>query len=165
MDKQSRIEELRDAIFSNVEIELVESLPLCNRETEVLFYYDIKEKGGYYFLDEIYYIFYIARIDGQVEEAKVEEIIPEDLKSEIEFSQIPYDSEDDGLEDLEEEYGRLYLWFAELGFKDELNQEEKEKLRRLKQIFEKLVPDSVLRDLYLALGYSMFDYIDTQLAQ
>jgi hypothetical protein len=53
MDKQSRIEELRDAIFSNVEIELVESLPLCNRETEVLFYYDIKEKGGYYFLDEI----------------------------------------------------------------------------------------------------------------
>lgn len=162
MRRQSRIEELELGI--RVELELVPSYPLCNRETEVLFFYDIEEKGGYCFLDKIYYIFSIAKVNGHIEAVKEEEIIPEDLRSKIELSVIPYDYEVDD-EEYEDEYEELYQWFVELDFKDEINQEEKEKLRRLKQAFEMLVPDSVLRDIYLSLGYSMFEYIDMQLAK
>lgn len=162
---ESRIEELRDKTYMNIEIELAESLPLCNRKNEILFYYNTVSKEGYYFFDEIYHLFYINRETGDIERVDQSEIIPDDIKDDIEFSVIPFDDSLDGNEvyNLEEEYETLYNWFVKNNFKENLSKEEKNKLQRLKDIFEKLIPDCPLRDIYLSLGYEMFDYIDNNI--
>lgn len=163
--RESRIEELRDAVFSSVEIELLESLPICNKENEILFYYNTAEKGGYCFLDEVYHIFYINSFSGEAVEVDVSEIIPDDLKEEVEFSLIPYELDEDDSDELEDEYEELYEWFVELDFKEDINDEERKKLRRFKEVFDLLVPDSMLKDIYMSLGFEMFNYFEDCLAE
>lgn len=162
--RETKIEELRDAIFEYVEIELEESLPLCSRENEILFYFNSVEKGGYIFLDEIYHIYYVHSESGEVVEVDVSDIIADDVKEDIEFSLIPYELDEDIIDQLEEEYEELYQWFVELDYKENIDDEEKEKIKRFKEVFDLLVPDSMLKEIYYSLGYEMFNYIEDCLA-
>ena len=98
-------------------------------------------------------------------EVDVSEIIPDDLKEEVEFSLIPYELDEDDSDELEDEYEELYEWFVELDFKEDINDEERKKLRRFKEVFDLLVPDSMLKDIYMSLGFEMFNYFEDCLAE
>ncbi len=157
---ESWINELRLLINDSIDDVLSESLPLCNRKHEILFFYRIIERENYLFLEDIYHIFSVERESGDVIEADVSKIIPEDMKCEIMCSPVIIEVSREELDILTDEYEELYYWFVRLDFKEDLNEVEKSKLRRLKELFERIIPDSILREIYYSFGFEMFNYIE-----
>ncbi len=164
-ERESLIEPMLDEIFSKVEIEYIQSLPICTKENEYIFFYNIQvDDDNNPYLAELAYLYGVNSFDGTIDGGDFYETLGiQDLKDQIEGSLIDFDDDQDQDDDeLEEEYEELYNWFVTLDFKENTTDKERIKLNRMYEVFKLLVPDGVLRDMYLSIGQDMFNYLENQ---
>lgn len=155
----TNIHYLRNNIKSKIEVELAESLPIRNRNCEVIFYYSTNMCEGKLLFGEVKYVFLIND-DREILSLDVSEIIEAKTRLNMMNAIILDTKEMNVTPELEDEYVELYNSFCELEFAETISKEDLMLIQRLRGVFNKLVPDSVLSDLYFSFGMDMFIYMD-----
>ncbi len=146
-------ERFRD-VFSKVEFELARAYAICNDKEEIVFFYETwPNDASSYRIGEIRYVYARDHATGAMSKCEIDgQLLEQTDKCKDEIIK-PAVMNMDAFE-LEDKYRALYEeYYADLiaGKKD------LQKKAELKRIFDELVPDSNLKDLYLYLGREFFE--------
>ena len=131
------------------------SLPICNRDKEIIFYYYTKaDEFGDYCLEKVLNIFERDIRSGIVVSVPVDFLEIRTIKSQHEKKTM---SPEDAYE-VKKEYLSLYeLFYDTTVNRDALPVPER---KRLRDLFNKYVYDPQLREIYYCLGKDYFNVLD-----
>ena len=157
--ENSKCDHLKTVISKEIKEQYTESLPVFDDESEILFYYKTIEKNGILFLEGIYHIFLIDRVTGEVEEILASDIISDETAQSIRFSPVFIQYQPEKEHELKERYYSLYDRMLAISMDEIPEDEEIEIMESFKQVFESIVPVSMLKEVYLSLGNTLFHFI------
>ena len=144
-------------IYSQVEIELAQSLPVINNNSEILFFYSTSPNDEYSFVvNKIEYIFSRDNNTGEIRQVELNET-DESMVKACSGEIIRPSILDDEAYEAEESYYKNYEAIYELILKGvDL---EPQIVYELMREFNKLIPDGKLKNLYKILGKQLFELV------
>lgn len=147
-----------DTVITDIKIELEMSLPICNRENEIVFFYNIKESDrNSYRIGRIYNIYVLEKSTGELKEAPVEKMLTAELISKMGNAVIHPSLLGDEAVEAEEDYLDNYEEFSAVMYKEG---QGIDLIKRVKCFFEKYLSDEILASIYHHLGKEMFEYME-----
>lgn len=142
------------------EVELACSLPICTPTEEILFLYSTAPNDeDSYLVDEIKHVYCRDNATGAISEVDAVKLVNAHTLSQLKHSVVRPTLFDDDALDAEESYLDYYEKFFKAGFKATPSQEEKENMSNLLKLFNEIIPDSRLKELYLEIGAVFFEFI------
>lgn len=152
---------MNNDIFLTVEIELNKSLPMFNRDGEIVFFYDTEELNKGFAITEVRYVFKKANDFEPYHRVDFDgSSLFENSESSCVISTVL------GADALNESknYCSNFEKFKAFAYGNrEIGDEEISVMLALKKSFNRLVPPSLLKDIYYKLGKDMFNFIDSEL--
>lgn len=145
--------------FSSAEVELACSLPICNRDNEVLFFYSTKPNDeSSYFFGTVQHVFSRDNKSGQVVELSTFPFSKKGLEA-CSGCIIKPKIMDEIAMDTEDKYYALYEQFYENAYNSEQQAVFSDCCRQLLSCFNELIPDGPLKELYEEIGTDYFEYL------
>lgn len=143
-------------IFLTIEIEATKSLPLLNKDGEVIFFYKTEKKEDGFSIVEINRILKKCNDSSQyVEDETRKKVNPNNYGNNYIVSTI---LGEEAICEVEN-YANLYDKFKTIAFKEDVSADEIKVMKELIKSFETIVPDSALREIYHLYGKDMFKFI------
>lgn len=137
---------------AGIELELAKSLPVCNEEKEYIFYYSTSPVDENSFkVDKIFYIFVLDRKNGGLKKMLPDEVLPAQMLSDVADCVIFPGVFDEEAMDMEDEYYVCYEKVLDITAKEEIGEDDQREVERLQRLFNQLIPDSALKDIYYYL--------------
>lgn len=148
-----------DEILTSVEVELASSLPICNNEYEIMFFYSTLPNDEYsYKFGKVEHAFARNIVTGKIVNLSLDDIA-HDAVAACENQVITPSVYDEDAFDAEDRYYDHYE--AVFNGKKALSNSEVTKDLRdaLLSDFDVLVPDGALKNLYFAVGEEFFAFL------
>ena len=147
-----------NSIMADVKIELNMSMPVCNRENEIVFFYSIKESDNKsYRIGKIYDVYVFDKNKNVIEKADIEKILPADVRARFENAVIHPSITGERAVDAKLEYLDEYENLAAVMYNEGA---DKKLIRKAKIFFDEYLSDKALAEIYHFLGKEMFDYME-----
>lgn len=142
-------------IVSYIETELAWSLPVIDKDREIIFFYAVEETDqSKYTIPEIRYVVYRDISTGSIEKHDAADIIPEDLARRVAKGVYSYPSDRKNEVEKKLEYLKLY---EEIVSDATLNNPlDNAKIKRLIDLFGQLKQTEPLKEIYLFLAKDFF---------
>lgn len=142
-------------ILSSVEVELACSLPICNRDYEILFFYSTLPNDEYsYIFETLFYVYARNKDTGKITDIS-EFISKSDAYLTCKGAVIRPEVFDDEAFDMEELYYSLYESFNENAY-NHCDESISATCKELLKCFNILVPEGPLKELYKEIGKDYF---------
>ena len=152
-------------ILSNAEIELACSLPVFDKNKEILFLYSTDEVDENSFkIRRIEHLYSRDYTTGVLSEDSILDYLTNDMRLELEGSIVCPKVFDEEAFDAEEKYYLLYEKFFEMGFKENISTKDKSNLANLVRLFDLIIPESNLKMTYRTIGKEFFSYAQRMLS-
>ena len=143
--------------FASAEVELTTSLPICNKECEILFFYSIgRKKGQDNYFGAIHHAYKRNNKDGMIVDI-TDQLKQSDIYGACKGCLLQPTILDENAYEKEELYETQYEEFYKQMITGETNEDFSELCGELLDCFYELVPRGQLRDMYEALGKEYFD--------
>lgn len=145
--------------LSSVEVELACSLPICNRDYEILFFYSTQPNDEYsYKFDTLFYVYARNKDTGKITDIS-ESVSRSDVYLKCKGAVIRPELFDDDAFDAEELYYSLYESFNESVYTNLYDDEFSITCKKLLRCFNTLVPEGPLKELYKYIGKDYFSVL------
>ena len=151
-----------DEIRDMVEVELVSSFPIYNKNKELVFCYDseIMSENSMR-IKSIRHVFQRERDGNGITDVIHEVKLPHDIERDMQTYTVMVPEFTEELEVLFDSYENCYLEFVTFAYSESLTEEQKENARKLRWILESFLTDNLIKRLYEFFGKEMFQYLET----
>jgi len=141
-------------VYSQVEIELAQSIPVINHNCEILFFYGTSPNDEYsYVVDEIEYVFSRDIVTNKIRKVALSEIEENLIKACCGEIIRPLIMDDEAFETEESYYKNYEAVYEQISKGVDIDSQV---ANDLMSDFEKLIPNGHLKNLYKHLGEQLF---------